>query len=328
MGREISSRLWCPRRAETPTDLCDRRGWGPLGQYVFLALRNISRVSILDIDMTIELGEFGIFRRADETTPEVAREIERLGFGALWLGGSPSGDLESIERLLDATESIPIATGIVNMWRDDARTVADSYHRVSEHHPGRFLLGVGIGHPEATSEYRRPLAAILEYLAQLEVADVPKENLVLAALGPKVLAVAAEHTRGAHPYLTTPRHTRLARGVIGDSPLLAPEQTVVVEPDREEAREIGGAMVSRYLRLVNYRNNLLREGWTEPDLINNGSDQLIDELVLAGTPHEIVEGLRGHLSAGADHVSIQTLGPDPVSGYRALAEVLFNSHPQ
>ena len=265
---------------------------------------------------------------AGETTPEVAQEVERLGFGALWLGGSPSGDLGSIERLLDATDSIPIATGIVNMWHDPASLVANSYHRVSERHPGRFLLGVGIGHPEASSEYRHPLATILEYLGQLDAAGVPTENLVLAALGPKVLAAAAEHTRGAHPYLTTPRHTRLARGVIGDSPLLAPEQTVVVESDQEQAREIGRAMVSRYLRLVNYRNNLLREGWTEPDLDDGGSDQLVDELVLAGTPQEIVEGLRRHLTAGADHVSIQTLGPDPVFGYRALAEVLFSSNPQ
>jgi len=278
--------------------------------------------------MTIELGGFGIFRMAGETTPEVAQEVERLGFGALWLGGSPSGDLGSIERLLDATDSIPIATGIVNMWHDPASIVANSYHRVSERHPGRFLLGVGIGHPEASSEYRHPLATILEYLDQLDAAGVPTENLVLAALGPKVLAAAAEHTRGAHPYLTTPRHTRLARGVIGDSPLLAPEQTVVVESDQEQAREIGRAMVSRYLRLVNYRNNLLREGWTELDLDDGGSDQLVDELVLAGTPQEIVEGLRRHLTAGADHVSIQTLGPDPVVGYRALAEVLFSSNPQ
>jgi probable F420-dependent oxidoreductase len=214
------------------------------------------------------------------------------------------------------------------MWHDPASIVANSYHRVSERHPGRFLLGVGIGHPEVSSEYRHPLATILEYLDQLDAAGVPTENLVLAALGPKVLAAAAEHTRGAHPYLTTPRHTRLARGVIGDSPLLAPEQTVVVESDQEQAREIGRAMVSRYLRLVNYRNNLLREGWTEPDLDDGGSDQLVDELVLAGTPQEIVEGLRRHLTAGADHVSIQTLGPDPVFGYRALAEVLFSSNPQ
>ena len=250
------------------------------------------------------VGEFGIFRRAGETTPEIAREVERLGFGALWLGGSPSGDLRTIEMLLDATDSIPIATGIVNIWHDAASTVANSYHRVSERHPGRFLLGVGIGHPEATSEYRRPFATILDYLGQLDAAGVPRENLVLAALGPKVLAAAADHTRGAHPYLTTPRHTRFARGVIGDSPLLAPEQTVVVESDQERAREIGRAMVSRYLRLVNYRNNLLREGWTEPELSDGGSDHLVDELVLAGTPQEIVEGLRRHLTAGADHVSI------------------------
>ena len=278
--------------------------------------------------MSVELGEFGIFRRADETTAEVAQEVERLGFGALWLGGSPSGDLETIEKLLDATESIPIATGIVNMWRDTAGTVAASYHRVSERHPGRFLLGVGIGHPESISEYRHPLATSLEYLGQLDAAGVPRENLVLAALGPKFLATAAERTRGAHPYLTTPRHTRLARKIIGDQPLLAPEQTVVVESDEERAREIGRTMVSRYLRLANYRNSLLREGWTESDVAEGGSDQLVDELVLAGTSTEIVEGLRRHLSAGADHVPIQTLGPDPVSGYRALAEVLFDPRPQ
>jgi probable F420-dependent oxidoreductase len=275
--------------------------------------------------MTIELGAFGIFRRAGETTPEVAQEVERLGFGALWLGGSPSGDLESIEGILDATDSIPVATGIVNMWRDAATSLADSYHRVSERHPGRFLLGVGIGHPEATSEYRRPVATILEYLGQLDASGVPKENLVLAALGPKVLAAAAKHTRGAHPYLTTSRHTRTARTLIGHGPLLAPEQTVVVESSQEQARKIGRAMVSRYLGLENYRNNLLREGWTESDLADGGSDRLVDELVLAGTPEEIVEGLRGHLIGGADHVSIQTLGPDPVHGYRALAEVLFGS---
>jgi probable F420-dependent oxidoreductase len=278
--------------------------------------------------MTIEIGEFGIFRRASETTPEIAQEVERLGFGALWLGGSPSGDLESIERLLDATDSIPIATGIVNMWHDAAVTVANSYHRVSEGHPGRFLLGVGIGHPEATSDYRHPFATILDYLGQLDAAGVPRENLVLAALGPKVLAAAAEHTRGAHPYLTTPRHTRMARDIMGDGPLLAPEQTVVVESDQARAREIGRTMVSRYLGLVNYRNNLLREGWSEADLGNGGSNQLVDELVLAGTPEEIVANIRGHLSAGADHVSIQALGPDPLSGYRALAEVLFGSEPQ
>ena len=278
--------------------------------------------------MTIELGEFGIWGLTGETTPEIAQEVERLGFGALLIGGSPSGDLRSIERLLDATDSLPIVTGIVDMWDDDASTVANSYHRVSERHPGRFLLGVGIGHPEVTSEYRRPFATILDYLSQLDAAGVPRENLVLAALGPKVLAVAAEYTRGAHPYLTTPRHTRLARRVIGDKPLLAPEQTVVVESDQEQAREIGRAMVSRYLRLVNIRNNLLREGWTESNLGDGGSDQLIDELVLAGTPQEIVEGLRRHLTAGADHVSIQTLGPDEVDGYRALAEVLFSSNPQ
>jgi probable F420-dependent oxidoreductase len=138
-----------------------------------------------------------------------------------------------------------------------------------------------------------------------------------------VLKLAAERSVGAHPYLTTPRHTAYARDVIGDDPLLAPEQKVILGVDANRARVMARGNVVRYLRLVNYRNNLLREGWTEDDLTGDGSNRLVDELVLHGETDHVVEGLLAHLEAGADHVGIQVLGGDPVAGYRRLAEVLF-----
>lgn len=273
--------------------------------------------------MTRALGEFGVWERASDVTPEMAREIEQMGFGAIWLGGSPAGHLRDVEVVLDATERIPVATGIVNMWRDDARTVGESYLRIDDKHPDRFLLGVGIGHPEATSEYTRPLDKIVEYLDQLDEMGVPRERLALAALGPKALRLSAERTAGAHPYLTTPRHTELARSVLGEGPLLAPEHKVILETDPARARTAARATVGRYLRMVNYRNNLLREGWDTEDLADGGSDRLVDALVLARDVTGIADGLRAHITAGADHVGIQALGDDPLAEYRELAEVLF-----
>jgi probable F420-dependent oxidoreductase len=255
-------------------------------------------------------------------TPELAEQVEALGYGAIWLGGSPTGDLEAVEVVLDATERIPVATGIVNMWREDAATVAESYRRVSGRHAGRFLLGVGVGHREATQEYHKPYDKMVDYLDRLDAAAVPREDVVLAALGPRALTLAAERTAGAHPYLTTPRHTDQARQLIGRDPLLAPEQKVVLETDATLARAIGRPVVSRYLTRINYRNNLLREGWTEADLEAGGSDRLVDALVLHGTPEDIAAGLTAHLDAGADHVAIQVLGDDPLDGYRQLSGVL------
>jgi len=273
--------------------------------------------------MTIDIGRFGIWQRTAQTTPEMAQEAEGLGFGALWVGGSPPGDLADIERLLDATETIPVATGIVNVWRDDAETVAASYHRIAQRHPGRFLLGVGIGHPEATSEYRKPLETVITYLDVLDAAGVPAEHVVVAALGPKALRISGKRSAGTHPYLTTPRHTAMAREVLGVGPLLAPEQTVVVGLDEDEANRIAREFVARYLRLVNYRNNLLREGWDESDLADGGSDRLLAELVLIGSAEEVAEGIRAHIDAGADHVCIQDLGPDPAPAFRSLAAELL-----
>ena len=136
--------------------------------------------------MSIELGKVGIWRHSSGLTPEVVAEVEALGYGTIWVGGSPPGDLAVVEHLLDTTEHIAVATGIVNVWKDDAATVGASYHRITARHPGRFLLGLGIGHPEATQEYQRPYAALVSYLDQLDDLKVPVEGRVLAALGPRV----------------------------------------------------------------------------------------------------------------------------------------------
>ena len=164
-------------------------------------------------------------------TPELAVLLEELGFGTLWVGGSPPGDLELVEGLLAATTRLTLATSIVNMWQVDAHLVAASFHRIEDRYPGRFVLGAGAGHPEATQEYARPFDMLAAYVDTLLADGVPRASLVLAALGPRVLRLAAERTAGAIPYLVTPEYTRQAREVLGAGPLLAPEQKVVLDTD-------------------------------------------------------------------------------------------------
>lgn len=275
--------------------------------------------------MTVDIGRFGVWGRVGDISDEHAREAEKLGFGAIWVGGSPPGDLDAIEGLIAVTERIPVVTGIVNMWRAEPAEVARSYHRIEASHPGRFVLGLGIGHPEAVESYAKPYDTMVAYMDEIDGAGVPRDRVVLAALGPRVLRLSAERSAGAHPYLTTPRHTRFAREILGDGPLLAPEQKVILDGDANRGRVLARANMARYLRLVNYRTNLLREGWTEDDLSGDGSDRLVDELVLHGELDHLVTGLRAHIEAGADHVGIQVLGDDPVAGYRLLADALLRA---
>jgi probable F420-dependent oxidoreductase len=275
--------------------------------------------------MTINVGRYGIWE-SRALSPQFAIEAEALGYGAIWVGSSPSGDLALAESMLDATRHIVIATGIVNMWKTPAQEAAASYHRIAAKHPDRFLLGVGIGHPEQSSAYRSPYATMVDYLDQLDDAGVPVAGRALAALGPKALRLAADRTAGAHPYLTTPEHTREARTIVGDGVLLAPEQKVVLDTDPERARALGRPFVdSPYLHLVNYRSNLLRLGWTEADLDDGGSDALIDALVAHGDTATVAARLTAHLDAGADHVCAQVIredGADPLPALRALSEAL------
>jgi len=272
------------------------------------------------------LGRFGIWRSASLVTPELAAGIERLGFGALWLGGSPSGDLVLAEEMLEATTTLTLGTSIVNMWRDQPQDVARSFARVQQRHPGRFLLGVGAGHREQTQRYARPYETLAGYVDVLRAEGVPQSGLVLAALGPKVLGLARDRAAGAIPYLVPPEHTRQARAILGPGPLLAPEHKVVLDTDPARARALGRTRVRRpYLGLVNYTSNLRRLGWSEEDLSGSGSDALIDALVAHGSPADVARQLTRHLDAGADHVCVQLIteeGADPLAGYRALAPAL------
>jgi probable F420-dependent oxidoreductase len=274
------------------------------------------------------LGRFGVWRWFGPDLPELAVGLERLGYGTLWVGGSPDGDLRQIEQILDATTTLTLATGIVNMWKDDAHTVAASFARLEARYPGRFLLGVGAGHPEATREYTRPYETLVRYVDTLLGDGVPADSVVLAALGPRVLRLAAERTAGAHPYLVPPEHTRWAREIIGEGPVLAPEQKVVLEADPLRARAIGRPRVQPYLGLVNYTSNLRRLGWSDDDLSGGGSDALIDALVAHGSGDQVAARLDQHFQAGADHVVVQMLTApgadvaDVADGYRQLAQAV------
>jgi probable F420-dependent oxidoreductase len=272
------------------------------------------------------LGRIGIWRR-HVAGAEALAELEDLGYGTLWLGVSPGP--ADVRPFLAGTSTLTIATGILNVWRHDPADVVAAHGRLNDEFGGRFLLGVGIGHPEATSEYRRPLATMRAFLDGLDAAarPVPRDERALAALGPKMLDLAAERSLGAHPYFTPPEHTRFARERVGPGVLVAPEVTVVVEPDADTARELARAFAARYLALTNYSANLLRHGFTEGDLANGGSDRLIDAVIPHGSAEQVAEAVQAHLDAGADHVCLQPVGHGgvPLEDYRALARALISS---
>ena len=262
------------------------------------------------VSLKPDLGRFGVWT-GGPVKPEQAVEIEKLGYGAVWVGASPAADLSFVEPILEQTETLQVATGIVNVWTAPAEQVAESYHRIENAYPGRFLLGVGVGHPEHTEEYRKPYDVLVDYLDALDAAKVATSRRVLAALGPKVLKLSAQRSAGAHPYLTTAAHTEKARELLGNTVFLAPEHKVVLsasESGAEQAREIGRQTVGFYLDLSNYVNNWLRLGFTEKDVAKPGSDRLIDAVVAHGTAEDIAKRLGEHIEAGADHVAIQVLG--------------------
>ncbi|BBX98113.1 LLM class F420-dependent oxidoreductase [Mycobacterium lacus] len=252
-----------------------------------------------------DLGRFGSFGRG--VTPQQAKEIEALGYGAVWVGGSPPAELAWVEPILEATTALHVATGIVNIWSAPAKPVAESFHRIDNAYPGRFLLGIGVGHPEATTEYRKPYQALAEYLDRLDDYGVPTNRRVVAALGPRVLKLSAQRSAGAHPYLTTPEHTAHARELLGPSAFLAPEHKVVLTSDPDKARAVGRKALDIYLNLANYQNSWKRLGFTDEDIARPGSDRLVDAMVAYGTTDAIAARLREHLDAGADHVPVQVL---------------------
>lgn len=257
-----------------------------------------------------DLGPFGVWLSTRSITAELAARIESLGYGAAWIGGSPDAELSWVDPALAGTTSLHLATGIVNIWSAPAAAVAESFHRIESGHPGRFLLGIGAGHREHTREYVKPYDAVVSYLDELDAAVIPTSRRVLAALGPRMLRLAAQRSAGAHPFLTTPEHTAKARELVGGSVFLAPVHKVVLTTDRDRARAAGRQAIEHNLGLSNYVHNWLRLGFTEADVRPPGSDRLIDAVIGYGTPQAVAARLREHLDAGADHVAIQVLGGD------------------
>lgn len=257
---------------------------------------------------------------------EAAAEIEELGYGAVWLGGSPG--VTHALPLLDATTRLTVATGIQSIWDYEAEDTARHFADVEAAHPGRFLLGLGVSHARATERYHRPYSAMVDYLDALDAAKVPAESRVLAALGPKMLKLSRDRAAGSHPYSVTPEHTAQGREILGDGPLLAPDLKVVLETDPERARSTARDYLSLYLQLPNYTNNFLRLGFTEDDFVGGGSDRLVDAVFAWGDEDRIRASIDAFHAAGADHVALQVVDDGPRDGipreaYRRLAQLLF-----
>jgi probable F420-dependent oxidoreductase len=270
------------------------------------------------------LGSVGVWRGVKAVDAAMARSIEELGYGTVWQGGSPGSDLRPAEGLLDATESLVVATGIVNIWNSDAAELADSYHRIQAKHAGRLMLGIGSGHREATPERVRPIDAMSKYLDVLDQRGVPAEARLLSALGPRMLAMAAERSAGTHPYLTIPSQTREQRTTLGPGALIAPEQTVILDTDPDAGRRVAREFLDAYLGLVNYTSTMQRGGFTAEDVAGGGSDRLVDAIVAHGDAAVLAAAVRAHLDAGADHVCVQVQPAegDVVPALRAIAAEL------
>ena len=283
----------------------------------------------------MDIGRIGLWTSyraiGEENAGAAAKLAEDLGYGALWLGGSPA--LPQIRPLLEATRTLVIATGIVNVWLyDDPAVLAAEHAELTAAFPGRVLLGIGIGHPEATSVYEKPLGKMRGFFDGLDgaPAPVPVTERCAAALGPKMLDLSGERSLGTHPYFVPPAHTAVARERLGAGKLVAPELAVVLDSGDGDgdaaARRAAARQYARlYLGLANYTNTLLRFGFTEQDIADGGSDALIDTIVPQGTAAEVAPAVQAHLDAGADHVCVQTVGVQgvPEREWTALAGELL-----
>jgi probable F420-dependent oxidoreductase len=280
--------------------------------------------------MGIWTGGFRAIEPADGVSAAI--DLDELGFDAVFF---PAGDgresLDLAESILAATTRIAVVTGIVNIWFSDPEEMARRTGELTGRFPGRFILGIGASHRTVVDRdgavtYERPYSRMVEYLDSLDSAEVPvpQDHRILAALGPRMVKLSRDRAGGAHPYLTTPDHTREARIVLGPDRLLAPELKVVLERDPEVARAIARDHLARYLGAENYVNNLLRFGFARAELEHGGSDRLVDSVVAWGGPEVAVERFTAHRDAGADHVCVQVLGGEglPLDAWRTLAPLL------
>ncbi|MEV0484825.1 LLM class F420-dependent oxidoreductase [Streptomyces sp. NPDC050508] len=256
---------------------------------------------------------------------EAAAELEQLGYGAVWLGGSSAA--QHAVPLIEATSTLAVGTSIQSIWQYDAAESAAGFAELEAAHPGRFLLGLGVSHAKLADQYRRPYSALVTYLDALDAAGVPADRRLLAALGPKTLELARDRSAGSIPYLVTPDHTAKARAILGETPLLAPELKVVLETDPTRARALARDYLAMYLTLPNYTNNFLRNGFTESDLADGGSDHLVDAVFAWGDESSIRARIDTFLAAGADHVALQVVDGAareslPREAWRKLASLL------
>jgi probable F420-dependent oxidoreductase len=276
----------------------------------------------------MDFGDFGAWtsyrRIGAENAGAAARAAEEAGLGTFWLGGSPR--LEELRPLLEGSEKLLVGTSIVNIWAYDPADLAREFAVLEADFPGRVCVGIGVGHPEATSDYKRPRSSLEAFLDDLDAAadPVPTDRRIIAALGPKMLAMSARRSLGTIPYFTSVDHTRFARATVGPDALVIPEIACVIDEDAERARATARDYASLYLGLSNYTNALLEHGFDQADIEDGGSERLIDHVIPHGSAAEIAAAARAHVEAGADHVALQALGADgvPAEEWRALAAAL------
>ena len=292
----------------------------------------------------MDIGRVGIWTLQLDGVPaaesqRLAGEIEDMGYGAVWLPEAVGRDvLVNSALILGRTKRIVVGTGIASIWARDAVTTAAAHKTLTEAYPDRFLLGLGASHYHLVQHlrghvYEKPYSYMSEYLDKMDAAPfmaaqpTTEPARVLAALGPRMLKLAAEKAMGAHPYFVPVEHTKFARETMGKGPLLAVEQAVVLETDAEKARTMARGHMAVYLRAPNYTNNLKRMGFDDSDLADGGSDRLVDAIVAWGDIGKIVDRVRAHHEAGADHVCVQVVTEDPrriaTPEWKALAKALL-----
>ncbi|MBS1860230.1 MAG: TIGR03620 family F420-dependent LLM class oxidoreductase [Actinobacteria bacterium] len=276
----------------------------------------------------MNFGDYGAWTSyrafGEENAGAAAAAAEAAGLETFWLGGSPR--LEAVRPLLEGSENLLVATSVVNIWSSDPADLAREFALLEADFPGRVCVGIGVGHPEATSDYRRPLSALEEFLDGVDAAAVPipVERRIVAALGRKMLDASWRRSLGTIPYFSSVDHTRAARAAVGPEALVIPEVAYVLDEDLERARATARRYAKVYLGLTNYTNALLAHGFDRADLEDGGSDRLIDHVIPHGGPAEVAARVREHRAAGADHVALQALGADgvPAGEWQALADAL------
>jgi probable F420-dependent oxidoreductase len=288
---------------------------------------NVSRIGLWDYHLS--------YHPADQVR-SWAQELEELGLGSIWVGEASFREpLTLAGMLLAATHQVTVATGIANIWVRDAFAMTAAQLTLCEAYPDRFLLGIGVSHAALIEghrghHYSTPLTAMRRYLDDMDkawdeyrsVKPPARPPRILAALGPRMLELAATRAAGAHTYLVPPEHTKQARQILGPDSLLVPEQAVVLDDEPSRARRLARAHVRRYLPLPNYVANLRRLGFVDSDFANDGSDRLVDALVAHGSPNVVASRVRDHHDAGANHVCLHVLSPVrhqfPIDQWRAL----------